>query len=395
MAGALEGLRVLDGSQMMAGPLCCIRLGDLGAEVLKIEPPGTGDWTRAHGFANAAIEGETTAWLGLNRNKKSVTINLKNPEGREVFYDLVRKSDVYIQNYRVGTAERLGAGYEHLSEINPRLVYASISGFGEQGPYKQRPGQDLVIQAYSGSMWAVGSKNDLPLPGSLWAADAMAAYQAAIGILAALWSRESTGKGQKIEVNMLAVTMDAQIQEITTYLNLGIKPERSEEWSAHAFIPAPYGVYKTADGYIVLAMTPIHVLGEAVDNDRLRELTDWSDGVTHRDEIYRIVRAILPTRTSAEWIEIFDRYNVWTGPVYDYEDLANDPHINQTGMITSVQHPTIGDLKMPNVPMKMSGTPAEVRLPPPLLGEHTDAVLHELLGYNKERLQALHASGAI
>jgi crotonobetainyl-CoA:carnitine CoA-transferase CaiB-like acyl-CoA transferase len=350
---------------------------------------------RTHGFANASIEGETTALLGLNRNKKSVTINLKHAEGLKTFYDLVKISDVYIQNYRVGTAERLGAGYEQLREINPRIVYASISGFGEQGPYKQRPGQDLVVQAYSGSMWAVGSKHDLPLPGALWAADAMAAYQAAIGIMAALWARERTGRGQKIEVNMLAVTMDAQIQEITTYLNLGIKPQRSEEWSAHAFIPAPYGVYQTKDGYIVLAMTPIHVLGEALDSDRLREYTDWSDGVTHRDEIYRIVRATLLNKTSAEWIEIFDKYNVWTGPVYDYDDLAHDPHVQATDMITSVQHPTIGELKMPNVPMRLSDTPAQVKMPPPLLAQHTDEVLGELLGYSRDRLAVLHAAGAI
>jgi crotonobetainyl-CoA:carnitine CoA-transferase CaiB-like acyl-CoA transferase len=395
MGGALEGLRVLDGSQMMAGPLCCMRLGDLGAEVLKIEPPGTGDWVRTHGFANAAIKGETTALLGLNRSKKSVTLNLKNPEGVKTLYELVKISDVFIQNYRVGTAERLGAGYEQLREVNPRIVYCSISGYGEQGPYRMRPGQDLVIQGYSGSMWSVGSKHDLPMPGALWAADAMAAYQAGIGILAALWARQRTGEGQKVEVNMLGVTMDAQTQELTTYLNLGILPERSEESSAHAWIPAPYGVYKTADGFIVLAMAPTHVLGEALDSDRLRELTDWSDGVTHRDEIYAIARSILPTKTSSEWIDIFDKHNIWTGPVYNYEDLANDPHIKETGMITSVQHPTIGELRMPNVPMKLSGTPAEVELPPPLLGEHTDAVLRELLGYEEDRLAQLHATGAI
>ena len=171
----------------------------------------------------------------------------------------------------------LGRATNKLREVNPRIVYCSISGYGEQGPYRMRPGQDLVIQAYSGSMWSVGSKHDLPMPGALWAADAMAAYQAGIGILAALWARQRTGEGQKVEVNMLGVTMDAQTQELTTHLNLGILPERSEESSAHAWIPAPYGVYKTADGFIVLAMAPTHILGEALDSDRLREFTDWSD----------------------------------------------------------------------------------------------------------------------
>lgn len=379
----------------MAGPLCAMRLGDLGAEILKIEPPGHGEWTRTHGFANAAIAGQTTAFLGLNRNKRSVTINLKAPGGIETMSALVRASDVFIQNYRVGTAERLGIGYAQLCEINPRLVYCSISGYGEDGPYRLRPGQDLVIQGYSGSMWSVGSRQRPPSPGALYAADALAAYQAAIGILAALWARERTGRGQKIAVSLLAAAMDCQIQEITTHLNLAILPERTEEPLAHAWINAPYGVYQTSDGYITLAMAPLHILGEALDNERLRQMTSWSDGVTYRDEVYRLVSAILPTRTTKEWLEILDRHNVWAGPVYTYADLVNDPHVIATAMITSVEHPTIGKMRLPNVPLDLSETPAEVRLPPPLLGEHTDPVLREILGYSDARIEELHAAGAI
>ena len=393
--GPLAGLRVLDLSQMLAGPLCGMRLGDLGAEVLKVEPPLQGEWTRTHSFANAAIEEETTAFLGLNRNKQSVTINLKHAVGLEIFYELVRQSDIFIQNYRVGTAERLGVGYDQLHAINPQLIYCSISGYGEEGPYRTRPGQDLVVQGYSGSMWSVGSKDMPPLPGALWAADSMTAYQAAIGILSALWARERIGHGQKVEVNLLGVVMDCQMQELTTYLNLGILPERTEAVSAHAWVTAPYGVYSTSDGYITLAQTPLHVLGEALDNDRLRQMTAWSDGIDHRDEVYRIVSDILPQRTTAAWLEIFDKHKIWAGPVYTYADLANDPHVVATEMITTVEHPKIGKLRMPNIPVRLSETPATIRLYPPLLSEHTDIILAGMLGYDEEQLAHFHEIGAI
>ena len=393
--GALAGLRVLDATQMLAGPLCAMRLGDLGADVLKIEPPGTGEWTRTHGFANAEIKGETTAFLGLNRNKRSVALNLKQPEGLEAFYDLVRVSDIFIQNYRVGTAERLGVGYDRLRAVNPRLIYCSISGYGERGPYAGRPGQDLVVQGYSGSMWSVGSKPSPPLPGALWAIDAMTAYQAGIGILAALWARQRTGSGQKVEVNMLSVVMDCQAQELTTHLNLGIVPERTDSPFAHAWVTAPYGAYRTRDGWLVIGQSPLHILGEALESDRLREMTAWSDGIDHRDEVYEIVSAIMPRKTTSDWLEIFDRHKLWSGPVYDYHDLVNDPHVVETEMVTSVEHPTIGTLRLPNVPLHLSATPAAITLPPPLLGEHTASVLRELLNYDDDRLAALHAAGAM
>ena len=394
-AGPLAGLRVLDLSQMLAGPLCGMRLGDLGADVLKIEPPIGGEWTRTHSFADAAIAGETTAVLGLNRNKRSVTLNLKHPDGLQTFDALVRESDVLVQNFRVGTADRLGAGYARLREINPRLIYCSISGYGEEGPYSGRPGQDLLVQGYSGSMWSVGSADDPPLPGALWCVDAMTAYQAAIGILSALWARQRTGRGQKVEVNMLATVMDCQAQELTTALNLGITPQRSQAPFAHAWVTAPYGVYRTADSYITLAQSPLDVLGEALDSDELRAMTAWSDGITRRDEVYAIVSAIMPRRSTAAWLEILYRHKLWAGPVYTYADLAEDPHVVATGMIATVDHPTIGPLRLPNIPIRLSETPAAIRMPPPLLGEHTEAVLRDQLGYDDEQVERLRESGAI
>jgi crotonobetainyl-CoA:carnitine CoA-transferase CaiB-like acyl-CoA transferase len=395
VGGALEGIRVLDATQMLAGPICTMRLADLGADVLKIEPPGVGDWTRTHGFANAYVNGETTAYLGLNRNKRSVTLNLKHPDGLAAFHELVRSADVFIQNYRVGTAERLGAGYAKLSEINPDIVYCSISGYGESGPYAGRPGQDLVVQGYSGSLFSVGSSEDPPTPGALWAADTMTGYQAAVGILSALMARERIGRGQKIEVSMLAVVMDCQAQELTTHLNLGLLPERTRAPFAHAWVTAPYGVYRTADGWMTIAQVPLDSLGEALDDDRLRAMTAWDDGITHRDEVYDIVSAIIPSRTTAEWQAAFDEHGLWCGPVYDYAALASDPHVEATGMIATVLHPTHGELRMPAPPLRLSETPPTVRTPPPILGQHTDAVLSTDLGYDPERITALRAAGAI
>ncbi len=391
--GALEGIRVLDASQMLAGPHCAMRLGDMGADVLKIEPPH-GEWTRSHGIANATVGGESTPLMGLNRNKRSVTLNLKHPDGLEALYRLVEKSDVFLQNYRVGVVDRLKVDYHTLSQINPNLIYCSITGYGESGPYRSRPGQDLVVQGYSGSMYSVGSRHDPPRPGPIYIADVMAAYQATMAILAALIARGRVGKGQKIEVSMLASLLDAQAQEMSTFLNLGILPPRTEMPFANAWINAPYGVYKTADGYITLAMAPLHVLGEALDDDTLRGMTEWSDGATRRDEVYPIVEAKLPAKTTAEWIAIFDQHNIWAGPVYNYADVDRDPHVIETGMIATIQHPKAPELRMPNVPNRYSVTPEAIRLPPPMLSEHTGAVLGELLGYNTAKIEQMKADGA-
>jgi crotonobetainyl-CoA:carnitine CoA-transferase CaiB-like acyl-CoA transferase len=316
-AGALDGLVVLDATQMLAGPLAGMRLGDLGADVIKIEPP-KGEFNRSHGFEDLTVGGEMTTFLAVNRNKRSVAIDLKHPDGRATLLDLARNADVFLQNFRHGTAERLGIGYEDLRAINPRLIYCSISGYGSSGPYRDRPGQDLVLQGYSGSLYSVGSKDDPPVPSALWAADVMTGYQAAIGILAAAHARQTTGQGQKVEVDMLSVVLDCQAQELVTYLNAGRMPTRSEEPGAHASIPAPYGIYRTADDWITLAMCNLADLGEALDDDWLRTLNHYNDGHVHRDAVYRHIRELFRSRTTEEWLPILDSCGVWAGPVYDY-----------------------------------------------------------------------------
>jgi crotonobetainyl-CoA:carnitine CoA-transferase CaiB-like acyl-CoA transferase len=378
---------------MLAGPLAATRLGDLGADVIKIEAPVVGEFNRTHGFEDVRVKGEMSTFLAVNRNKRSLAIDLKNPESLPIIDKLVSTSDVFLQNFRHGTADRLGVGYERLHALNPRLVYCSISGYGSVGPYRDRPGQDLIVQGYSGSMFSVGSAGDPPEPGALWAADVMTGYQAVIGILAALRARDLIGVGQHVEIDMLSVVLDAQLQEFVTYLNAGRQPTRSVEPSAHASIPAPYGVYKTSDGWLTLAMSPLSTLGEVLEDDWLRTLTDYNDGQLYRDKVYAHIRNRFTGRTTAEWIELCDQHKVWAGPVYDYAGVAQDEHVLATGMIVDQPHrgETVRTLRPP---LKLSETPATIRLGAPALGAHTSAILIDL-GFRDEQIEALLSSGAV
>lgn len=394
MTGALAGIRVLDATQMLAGPLAATRLGDLGADVIKLESPAGGEFNRTHGFEDIHINGEMSTFVAVNRNKRSFALDLKSEGSTEVLDDLVRSADVLLQNFRAGTADRLGMGYERLREVNPGLVYCSISGYGSTGPLRDRPGQDLVVQGYSGSMFSVGSVHDAPEPGALWAADVMTGYQAAIGILAALQHRERSGEGQHVEVDMFSVVLDAQLQEFVTYLNTGKSPQRTEERTAHGSIPAPYGVYKTADGWFTLSMAPLFLLGEVLDDDWLRGLTHYNDGHVYRDKVYARIRSSFLGRTTAEWIEICDRHNVWAGPVLDYAGVAEEPHVIETGMIVEQPDPRGGVVRTIRPPLKLSGTNATIRRGAPILGADTTGILAEL-GYDEGRIDGLLASGTI
>jgi crotonobetainyl-CoA:carnitine CoA-transferase CaiB-like acyl-CoA transferase len=392
--GALSGIRVIDATQMLAGPMAGTRLGDLGADVIKVESPASGEFNRTHGFGDSRANDEMTTFLAMNRNKRSLAIDLKSPEGLEVLYQLAKSSDVFIQNFRRGTAERLGVGYEKLREINPRLVYCSITGYGTSGPYRDSPGQDLIVQGYSGSMFSVGKAGDPPAASALWAADVMTGYQAAIGVLAAVHHRNASGAGQHVEIDMLSVVLDCQLQEIVTFLNAGFKPERTHEQSAHAAMPAPYGSYKTLDGWLNLAMSPLPALGEVIDDAWLRTLAHYNDGHRLRDEIYAHIRDSFLLRTTAEWLELCDRHGVWAGPVYDLPALAKDPHIVEENYFVDQPQRVGGSAKTVRVPIKMSETPPAIRRGAPGLGEHTEEILQSL-GYTATAIDKLLRSGAV
>lgn len=391
--GILSGYRVLDCSIAMAGPFAAQRLGDLGADVVKVEPT-TGEWQRHVSAGGATGNKINVSFLSLNRNKRSLAVDLKSDGGREVMAELVKSADVFIQNYRPGVAARLGVDYGSLSKINPKLVYVSMSGYGEDGPYAQRPGQDLLLQAMSGAMRSTGREGEPPTPAGMYLADAITAYTAFEGALAALLHRERTGEGQLVQVNMLDAITTIQMQELSVF-TVGHKPQtRSAEPHAHVYIRSPYGTFKTSDGYLALAFPTLKALGEIISEPALLEMNDERDGWEKRDEIFALTRAKLEHRTTAEWLDAFSAAGIWAGPVYGYEDLVNDPQIAHNKTFIEYDHPTEGHIKAPGFPMRFSKTPATVERGAPLVGEHTAEVLRQA-GFSDERIATLAQSGAI
>lgn len=389
----LSGYKVLDCSIAMAGPFAAQRLGDLGADVIKIEPP-TGEWQRhapAGGITGNKIN---VSFLSLNRNKRSLAIDLKSAGGREIIRKLAAQADVFIQNYRPGVAGRLGVDYDTLAALNPRLIYVSMSGFGEDGPYATRPGQDLLLQAMSGAMLSSGCAGEAPRAAGQYVVDAITAYCAFEGVLAALLHRERTGEGQKVEVNMLDAIATIQMQELSVY-TVGHKPQkRSAEPHAHVYIRAPYGTFATTDGYIALAMPDMKLLARVTEEPRLADYAGERDGWEKRDEIHALVRDTLARASTADWFARLDAAGIWCSPVYGYADLVADPQIAHNGTFVEYDHPTEGRVKTPGFPIRFSRTPSRVTRGAPLTGQHTDEVLRDF-GFSADEIAAHAASGAV
>jgi len=391
--GILQSYRVLDCSIAMAGPFATQRLGDLGADVVKIEPLH-GEWQRHVPAGGARGNQINVSFLSLNRNKRSVAIDLKSEDGRAVLYDLVKTADVFLQNYRPGVAKRLGVDYDTLSKLNPSLVYVSLSGYGEDGPYVDRPGQDLLLQGMSGAMLSSGRAGEPPAPAGQYVVDAVAASTAFEAVLAALLHRERTGQGQLVQVNMLDAIVTLQMQELSVFTVAGKPQQRSAEPHAHVYIRAPYGVFQTRDGYITLAFPPLKTLGEAIEDDWFLDKDDEEDAWTYRDEIFARTRERLKTRSSQEWLTRFGARDIWAGPVLGYDELLVDPQILHNGTFIEYTHRTEGRIKAPGFPYKFSKTPARVTRGAPLVGEHTKAVLREA-GYSDARIDALLRANTI
>ena len=389
----LDGYRVLDLSVAMAGPLAAMRLGDLGADVVKVEPT-TGEWQR-HTAAGGATGHEVNAsFLSLNRNKRSLAVDLKSVEGRELLYELVKSADVFLQNYRPGVAARLGVDYETLRALKPDLVYVSISGYGDTGPYAEWPGQDLLVQAMSGALFSAGRPGEPPVAAPYFLADAVTAYSAFEGVLAALLHRERTGEGQLIQVNMLDAVIALQMQELSVHTVGGVPQTRSDEVHAHSYIRAPYGIFTTADGYLSLAFANLPVLAEVLDAPQLAGLDAERDGFARRDEIAAAVSTALLRESTDHWLHKLRERGVWCGPVLSYADVRTDPQVLHNGSFVTYDHPTEGAVTTPGFPYTFSRTPPEVRRPAPLVGEHTDELLAEL-GLSSEQRQALIQQGAV
>jgi formyl-CoA transferase/CoA:oxalate CoA-transferase len=395
MPTPLDDLFVIDLTRALAGPYCTLMLGDLGARVIKIETPDGGDDTR--GWGPPFINGESAYFLGINRNKESVTVNLKSPDGRQVLWRLIRRADVLVENFRAGTMDRLGFGYPAVHAANPRLVYASISGFGQDGPYRERTAYDLILQGMGGLMGTTGEEGGPPVKVGIAVTDIAAGMFAAYGILAALRVRDHTGRGQLVDVAML----DAQVAWMTYqagyYFATGENPKRLG--SAHPSL-VPYQAFRTQDGYVNVAVGSEGIWARFVEAIGAPHLaTDPrfrtnADRVAYRDELIGVLTPLFAARTTAAWVGVLEPAGVPAGPIYLMSDLFNDPQVRHRHMLQELEHPRAGRIRQTGVPIKLSETPGHVAAPPPILGEHTDGVLREL-GYSARDIADMRRRGAV
>jgi crotonobetainyl-CoA:carnitine CoA-transferase CaiB-like acyl-CoA transferase len=390
--GPLEGARVLDFSQFMAGPVAAQKLGDLGAEVIKVEKPQGGDASRYASASPFSIAGERVAFVALNRNKRSITLDLKNEKGLEICLRLIKRADVLIENFRPGVMDRLGLGYSTVSAVNPKIVYGSITGYGPDGPYRDFPGQDLLVQCLSGIVHLNGRFDDPPIAVGMPIIDAIAGQQLAFGIVSALFRREKTGEGQKVSTSLLDVAIDLQAQEFTGYLNNQIEPRRSVAGIAHPFFVPPYGIYATKDGYLALAHTPISRLAEYLNLPELNDLPGGMQAFEKRDKVYKLVASALLSRTTKEWIDYLRQHDFWCGPVQSYKELAEDEQVLHNQMIVELPSKDGQTIRYAGLPLKFSGTPGSICRLPPTLGEHTVEILTEL-GFSMKQISELSEGG--
>jgi crotonobetainyl-CoA:carnitine CoA-transferase CaiB-like acyl-CoA transferase len=391
-ARALEGVRVLDFTQMMMGPWATQFLGDMGADVVKIERPGAGEWERGLRAMGELLDGQSPFFLAMNRNKRSVAIDLKHPRAREVVLRLTGRSDLVVENFRPGVMDRLGMGYDDLRTVNPSIVYVAGTGFGPDGPYVGRPGQDLLIQSMTGLAAYGGRRDDPPTPSGSSIVDASTALLLAFSAMVGLFHRERTGKGQRIDVSLFNTAIALQCQEIAAFLNMERRFERSEAGIGGAWLSAPFGIYRTADRPIAIAMASLAVVGELIGAPELAEYDEGNRAYDERDDVYRIVQERLLERPAAEWLEILATKDVWAAPVNSFDDLVDDPQVKNNRLLETVPHPSGGELRVVGVPMRFSETPGELRSGPPAVGGHTDEVLSEA-GFSDDEIRALREEG--
>jgi crotonobetainyl-CoA:carnitine CoA-transferase CaiB-like acyl-CoA transferase len=392
----LEKLSVLDVSQIMAGPFCCQLLGDMGADVIKVEPVGVGDQAR-HTLGFRMKGEDTAAFLAVNRNKKSVTLNLKEAEGKRIFFELVRNADVLVENFRPGVTEKLGIDYSTLEEVNPRLIYASISGFGQTGPYARRPGYDLIAQAMSGVMSVTGEPGGPPAKCGIPIADLSAGLYCAFGIMCAYVAREETGRGQHIDTSLLEGALALSIWETAEFWATGAVPQPLG--SAHR-LSAPYQALRTRDGYLTVGgnnqrfwNSLCKVIGRPdLANDE-RFATNQAR-LANLDELVTELESALKERDTDEWTQALQAEGVPVGPINDYRKVLEDPQTHARNMVAEIEHPVEGTMRSLGIPLKLSQTPGRIARPAPLRGEHTEETL-EGLGYSKADVANLRERGIV
>jgi formyl-CoA transferase len=403
MDQSLEGIRVLDLTRALAGPFCTMMLGDLGADVIKVERPGIGDESRGWGppFVGepyGPYPGESAYFIGTNRNKRSISVNLKSPEGQAIVRELTARSDAFVESFRTGALDELGLGYDNLKQVNPRLVYCSISGYGRTGPYARRPGYDFIIQAEGGMMGITGPEEGPPYRVGVPIVDITAGMFAATAILAALRARDSTGQGQLVDVSLLDTQAALLTNVASNYLVGGEAPRRLG--NGHPNI-APYGAFQARDRWFGLAaanqdqwLTLCQVLNRP---DLAADPRFASNGerVANRDPLVAELNQAFSERDAEEWLERLRGAGLPCGPINTVKEVFAHPQAEARQMVLEVDHPTAGTVRLPGFPYNLSATPAAIRRPPPRLGEHTEEVLAERLGYSPGQVADLQSRGVL
>lgn len=381
----LQDILILDFSQFLSGPSAALRLADMGARVIKIERPETGDICRHLYVSDVKLEGESTIFHAINRNKESYIADLKNSDDLERIKELLTKADVMMHNFRPGVMERLGLDYEIVKQINPSIIYAEVSGYGNDGPWKDLPGQDLLLQAASGLTWLSNNLSEDPTPMGVAVVDILAGTHIAQAILATLYSRTISGKGSIVQVSMFESILDFQFEVLTCYYNDGKQlPVRSNINSGHAYVAAPYGIYKTADGYLSLAMTNIPLLGELLKCEPLKTFGDSNDWFVKRDEIKELLATHLLLSSTNDWLQILEKADIWCAPVLDYDKLMKEEGYRILNMEITVKTSNGLLVKTTRCPIRVDGKMMTSEKGAPRLGEHNEIIdrqfgLHKVL----------------
>ena len=378
MTRPLEGLIVLEFSQFLSGPYAGLRLADLGARVIKIERPDVGDLCRNLYISDTDLDGDSTLFHAINRNKESFAANLKDPNDIESVKRLIEKADIITQNFRPGVIERIGLDYENVKKINPKIVYGTISGYGPEGPWSSLPGQDLLAQSRTGLVWLNGNGGEAPTPMGLAVADMLAGHSLVEGILAAIIKRFRTGKGSHVETSLVEALLDFQFEVLTTYFNDGNrKPQRSAYNNAHAYLSAPYGIYKTSDGYIAIAMTPLPQLGELLNLESIKNLHNQKEWFTKRDDIKKNIGDWIEKESTDHWLSILEPADIWCAKVLDWETMVKHEGFKILDMVQRIHRDDGLNIETLRCPIKIDGEIFKSKKAAPKIGNDNNNIKKE------------------